>query len=312
MKTAFITLVVASLFTLAYGSPVLTLDSEALQLAGGSYSLTEGINSGYGNFSVTMALDAQAFQSAILAGDASGTIFTANNNYIGLGIGTTPNAGLYGSWLNTNYTRAITPVNNSAVNLSSGLGDLFSSNTYESIAVTYQITSTGTWTYLTLVDSEGTASTYGGNDSGLKAGRFGALTSFTYGENYVKYLVVDNQTLSATASQKANLSAIAAAAVPEPAAASLSLIGLAALMMRRRRACAAKVIAVFTGGGRNPASFFIIRRDISVFVNLFQEFHAWFSQACCAGCLPCRVYFLFLVWKRQDCRFHTSWRPGNG
>ena len=60
MKTAFITLVVASLFTLAYGSPVLTLDSEALQLAGGSYSLTEGINSGYGNFSVTMALDAQA------------------------------------------------------------------------------------------------------------------------------------------------------------------------------------------------------------------------------------------------------------
>lgn len=236
MKTAFITLVAASLFTLAYGSPVLTLDSEALQLAGGSYSLTEGINSGYGNFSVTMALDAQAFQSAILAGDVSGTIFSANNNKIGLGLNYTPNAGLYGSWQSTNYTRAINPVNNSAVNLSSGLGQLFTDNTYESIAITYQITSTGTWTYLTLVDSEGTASTYGGNESGLKASGFGALTSFTYGEDYVKYLVVDDQTLSAADSQEANLSAIAAAAVPEPATASLSLIGLAALMMRRRRA----------------------------------------------------------------------------
>ena len=178
MKTAFITLVAASLFTLAYGSPVLTLDSEALQLAGGSYSLTEGINSGYGNFSVTMALDAQAFQSAILAGDVSGTIFSANNNFIGLGIGTTPNAGLYGSWQGTNYTRAINNANGSLVNLSSGLGDLFSSNTYESIAVTYQITSTGTWTYMTLVDSEGTASTYSGSETALRSSSFGALTSF--------------------------------------------------------------------------------------------------------------------------------------
>ena len=236
MKTAFITLVAASLFTLAYGAPVLTLDSSALQLAGGSYTLTEGINSGYGNFSVTMALDAQAFQSAILAGNVSGTIFSANNNYIGLGIGTTPNAGLYGSWLNTNYTRAISPVNGSTVNLSSGLGQLFADNTYESIAVTYQITSTGTWTYLTLVDSEGTASTYSGTEGALKSSNFGALTSFTYGTDYVKYLVVDNTTLQAGASQEANLSAIAAAAVPEPATASLSLIGLAALMMRRRRA----------------------------------------------------------------------------
>lgn len=236
MKTAFITLVAASLFTLAYGAPVLTLDSSALQLAGGSYTLTEGINSGYGNFSVTMALDAQAFQSAILAGNVSGTIFSANNNYIGLGIGTTPNAGLYGSWQNTNYTRAISPVNGSTVNLSSGLGQLFADNTYESIAVTYQITSTGTWTYLTLVDSEGTASTYSGTEGALKSSNFGALTSFTYGTDYVKYLVVDNTTLQAGASQEANLSAIAAAAVPEPATASLSLIGLAALMMRRRRA----------------------------------------------------------------------------
>lgn len=219
------------------GATVLTLDSSELQAADGSYTLTEGVNSGYGNFSVTMVLDAQAFQEAILAGNVSGQIFSANNNKIGLGLGyNDSSAGLYGSWSGTNYSRSITSVNDSEINLSTGLKSLFETNSYESAAITYQITSTGTWTYLTLVDSEGTVSTYGGNDSGLKTSGFGALTSFTYGTDYVKYLVVDDSTLSPENSQTANLNAIAAAAVPEPATASLSLIGLAALMMRRRRA----------------------------------------------------------------------------
>lgn len=222
------------------GATVLTLDSSELQAAGGSYTLTEGINSGYGNFSVTMALDAQAFQNAILAGNVKANIFSANNNMIGLGLNYvssgTPTAGIYGSWQGENYNRTITSVNGSSLNLNTGLKELFTENSYESAAITYQITSTGTWTYLTLVDSEGTATTYGGQDSGLKASGFGALTSFTYGTDYVKYLVVDNTTLQAGASQEANLNAIAAAAVPEPATTSLSLIGLAALMMRRRRA----------------------------------------------------------------------------
>lgn len=187
-----------------------------------------------------MALDAQAFQNAILAGNVKANIFSANNNMIGLGLNYvssgTPTAGIYGSWQGENYNRTITSVNGSELNLNTGLKELFTENSYESAAITYQITSTGTWTYLTLVDSEGTATTYGGQDSGLKASGFGALTSFTYGTDYVKYLVVDNTTLQANASQEANLNAIEAAAVPEPATASLSLIGLAALMMRRRRA----------------------------------------------------------------------------
>ena len=148
------------------GATVLTLDSSALQAAGGSYTLTEGINSGYGNFSVTMALDAQAFQDAILAGNVKANIFSANNNMIGLGLNYvssgTPTAGIYGSWQGENYNRTITSVNGSSLNLNTGLKELFTENSYESAAITYQITSTGTWTYLTLVDSEGTATTYGG------------------------------------------------------------------------------------------------------------------------------------------------------
>lgn len=239
-KTLFLLSCVVASSLMVQGATVLTLDSSELQAAGGSYTLTEGINSGYGNFSVTMALDAQAFQDAILAGNVKANIFSANNNKIGLGLNYvssgTPTAGIYGSWQGENYNRSITSVNDSDLNLNTGLKELFTENSYESAAITYQITSTGTWTYLTLVDSEGAATTYGGQDSGLKSSGFGALTSFTYGTDYVKYLVVDNTTLQADASQEANLNAIAAAAVPEPATASLSLIGLAALMMRRRRA----------------------------------------------------------------------------
>ncbi len=242
MKKTLITLMAlagTALFPVAHGATVLTLNSSQLEAAGGSYSLTEGVGSGYGNFSVTMALDAQAFQNAIKAGNVNTNIFSANNNKIGLGlnyISSAHTAGFYGSWDGGAYNRAITPVNESPVNLTTGLKALFTTNSYESAAVTYQITSSGTWTYLTLVDSAGTATTYGGQDSGLRTSGFEALTSFTYGTDYITHLVVDDTTFQPNESQAANLAAIAAAAVPEPATASLSLIGLAALMMRRRRA----------------------------------------------------------------------------
>lgn len=241
MKTIFITFAASILIPLSYGATVLTLNSNDLQVAGGTYNLTEGIGSGYGNISITMALDSQAFQSAILSGNVKGNIFTANDNkLIGLGLNYvstgTPSAGMYGSWSGGDYNRSITPINETAVNLSTGLKDLFSDNTYTSIAVTYQITSTGTWTYLTLVDSEGVATTISGQDSALKGSGFGALTSFTYGTDYVKHLVVDNSALNYNDSVAANLAAITAASVPEPTTASLGLAGLALLMMRRKRA----------------------------------------------------------------------------
>lgn len=226
------------------GATVLTLDSSELQAAGGEYTLADGgIGSApYGDFSVTMVLDAQAFQKAILAGNVKAEIFSANpdtTTTIGLGINfisSSSTAGIYGSWAGSTATRQIT--NDSELNLSTELKELFTGNSYESAAITYQITDTGTRTYLTLVDSEGTATTYSGGDSNLKSQGFGVLTSFTYNTNYVKYLVVDDDTtLQANYYyEEANLNAIAAAAVPEPATASLSLIGLAALMMRRRRA----------------------------------------------------------------------------
>lgn len=237
MKTFFMTLTAAALMPLSYGATVLTLNADDLQQAAGTYTLSEGIGSGYGNISVTMALDAQAFQNAILAGNITTNLFTANN-MIGLGINYVSNpstAGIYGSWQGGAFSRTITPINESTVNLNTGLKELFSDTSYVSAAITYQITSDGTYTYLTLLDSVGTATTISGQEFVLKSSTFGSLSSFTYGTDYVKYLVVDNTTLTAADSVSANLAAISAS-VPESATASLGLLGLTVLMLRRRRA----------------------------------------------------------------------------
>ena len=295
------------------GATVLTLDSSALQAAGGSYTLTEGINSGYGNFSVTMALDAQAFQDAILAGNVKANIFSANNNMIGLGLNYvssgTPTAGIYGSWQGENYNRTITSVNGSSLNLNTGLKELFTENSYESAAITYQITSTGTWTYLTLVDSEGTVTTYGGQDSGLKASGFGALTSFTYGTDYVKYLVVDNTTLQAGASQEANLNAIAAAAcrsrtgygIPQPDwsgcphdAPQTCLSRGVQLLFYRRRERSRLLFYYHQEGSIRQIIPRTPRHGLS---------NGSFTSS--AGLFWMIFICFFLTWKRQNCRFHV-------
>lgn len=239
MKTAFITLVGAALLSLAHGATVLTLDSNALQTAGGSYTLTESVGSGYGNFSVTMVLDADSFQNNIKAGNVNAELFNGiGGRSIGLGINYNADnstAGLYGSVNNQAFNRSMSVLNGSAVNLSTGLKDLFTENSYESVALTYQITSSGTRTYLTLVDAVGKATTYSGQDSELRERVFNSMTSFTYGTDYVKYMTVDDTVLSADDSVTANINAIAAASVPEPTTATLSLLGLAGLMLRRRK-----------------------------------------------------------------------------
>ena len=266
------------------GATVLTLDSSELQAAGGSYTLTEGINSGYGNFSVTMALDAQAFQNAILAGNVKANIFSANNNMIGLGLNYvssgTPTAGIYGSWQGENYNRTITSVNGSELNLNTRLKELFTENSYESAAITYQITSTGTWTYLTLVDSEGTVTTYGGQDSGLKASGFGALTSFTYGTDYVKYLVVDNTDWSGC---------------PHDAPQTCLSRGVQLLFYRRRERSrllfyyhqegSIRIRQIIPGTPRHGLSNGSFTSSAGLF---------WMIFIC-----------FFLTWKRQNCRFHV-------
>ncbi len=119
--------------------------------------------------------------------------------------------------------------------ISNGIGQAIASGTtYESMAITMTIGGSGTDFYLTLVDSEGTISELtGGNKSGWKYRDFD-LEQILYTDK-VSYLVLDNTVLGASDAFEANQAAIAAS-VPEPATASLSLLGLAALMMRRRRA----------------------------------------------------------------------------
>ncbi len=251
MKKTLITSILALGFATVASAATVVVDNAALVAGNGSYTLSEGLGSGYGNVAISMVLDADAFQNAIKnASVTNANIFTATANVkIGIGLNTSASGtGLYGSWQSdTSFARDIAPVAalGDTYDLNS-LVDLFTANTYTSVALTYSLNGSGAHSHLTLVDADGVATTISGTDSGLKASSFGSLNSFTYGVDYVDYVSIttvegDVDWCSASPTGQAaaiqmNLDAIAAASVPEPATASLSLLGLAALMMRRRRA----------------------------------------------------------------------------
>ncbi len=107
-----------------------------------------------------------------------------------------------------------------------------------SAAVTFTCDGTTAATvYLTLVDKDGTSTTYYGSNEDLRtsAGLGNDLASLGIRTEYISSVYLMSGIATATEATAMNSAAIAAVAVPEPTTATLSLLALAGLAARRRR-----------------------------------------------------------------------------
>ncbi len=218
---------------------VLTLTSSELD-SSGTTTLTESVNSGYGNVSLTVVLDAEALQ-ALLTSTSLDKIelasITGTSTSIGVGTNYSSSSGVATSKSLFGYT-------GSTYNFQ--FGDLSSTNfismtDYVYAALTLTLSSSGTSCYLTLLNSEGIYTTYSGTASSLKSSSMGGITKVSYNTDYVTYLVLDNTVLDATSAASANVSAIQAvmiSSVPEPSLfgifAGISALALAGTRRKQR------------------------------------------------------------------------------
>lgn len=237
--------------SLTHGELVLSLSQEELQnnlsddSTTGLYNTSSlNVGSGYGNFSVTMTLNASEFQDLVMS-DTGFVFFYMDgaNADIGLTTGystinSTKQSGIWGSWNRSTSGYQLTTLNSTqSTNLSTGLDELFQTTVYDAIALTIQPTTDGTYVYMTLSQNNNVVN-LAGYASGLKgstAFNDGGLQNLYYNTDYITSLAVYDTVLTQDEAISANLTALSVKVVPEPATASLSLLGLAALAMRRRR-----------------------------------------------------------------------------
>ena len=224
----------------AFANAEIVKTLSAQELLSGEVSLSEPVGSGYGNFSVVMALDALSFQTAILSGNTKGNIVSMTGSAtIGVGmnyVSADGTAGLYSSWQAVADSPTRTIGGENGFSFSTGLKTKFEANTYSKIALSVSVSGAGTNLYLTLVDSNGVAETLKGTDGGLKSNGFRALTSFVFNTDYVDYLRIDDSWNSHNVETYEDLNLNAIAAVPEPSAfGPLAGLGALALVGTRRR-----------------------------------------------------------------------------
>ncbi len=240
-KTLISTLITFGLTVSASATTIETWDAETLLTSGGSLAMPEGYTlTNYGLFSLTAILDTDTVKTALTGNHWKRFLWVncyTNANY-------QMNLSLNGSSSGTSdgiYGGSGQGTGVGALNFGSPIGTIFgqtysSGGNFEAIAVTMLMGNTGLNCYLTLIGEDGVITEYSG--TALTAQKFGTSnwTGLGYDVDVVKYLAFDNTYLSATDALAANRAALEAYMAPEPATASLTLLGLAALAMRRRRA----------------------------------------------------------------------------
>ena len=233
-----------------------TYDSSAITDAANSAISVSGTSgSGYGSYTVTLVLDADAFVSAVA--DGTGVTFasvqgsggaqfsygtyTDTTNALGLGwftYGTTspfsyaPTSGT----LSDGSTLVNGTEQETTVNLSTGLAEAIADLDIVSAVLSATISSSGVYYYLTYVTSDSIVTTISGYNSGAKFASYGTLATLYLNSSYVTYAVLEESYTNDIATmQETNLSVLAAS-IPEPSAFGLLTgVGALALVASRRR-----------------------------------------------------------------------------